>query len=579
MRSYGSPKRKCASITSSPLFASVAESIVIFAPIVQVGCASASLGRHVGELVARAAAERPAARGQDERSPARRAARTGRAPSARCRPGSARLRPARARASARSPAATRLSLFASASVTPCSSAHIVAGSPAKPSVGVQDDVRLGALEQLGRIAADLGQRREPVDRRRAGGRGDELELRVRRRSPRSPGGRSSRSRRAGRPASCRTVCPRSDGSRRDRRPGSRSTRPGRRRGTRRGGRACRRGRRGACRVSLTPMSRFSSDSKRSPSGAAIASTTPSTIDCADRQEVLLVERDERDEDRRGRPEDEPLPRLAGRGARRHLVPAEQPAAEVRERVAGPDGEQHGDDARAGRGRAARAAGSGSRGRRRSRARPCTVPLIAIVAACRASEIAFRTNASAKRRRAARRASSRRRRAPRRRARAPRRCSRPARAARAAARSASTRAARPPRANATSANSHQPPRYTAPSTTGSSASGDRRSRDQTACSSAAESSTPRRVLRQGRAQVALVEVGPELVDEDELRVGELPEQEVRDAQLAARADQQIGIGQLGRVEVRGEDVLVDLRRRRRRSRRCRRAASTSSARPP
>ncbi len=66
IRSYGSPKRKCASITSRPLFASVAESIVIFAPIDQVGCASASLGRDVGELVARAAAERAAARRQDD---------------------------------------------------------------------------------------------------------------------------------------------------------------------------------------------------------------------------------------------------------------------------------------------------------------------------------------------------------------------------------------------------------------------------------------------------------------------------------------------------------------------------------
>ena len=39
-----SPNRWCASITSRPLFMSVAESIVIFAPIVQVGCRSASAG-------------------------------------------------------------------------------------------------------------------------------------------------------------------------------------------------------------------------------------------------------------------------------------------------------------------------------------------------------------------------------------------------------------------------------------------------------------------------------------------------------------------------------------------------------
>ena len=40
--SYGTPKSQWASISSSPLFASVAESIVIFGPICQVGCESAS---------------------------------------------------------------------------------------------------------------------------------------------------------------------------------------------------------------------------------------------------------------------------------------------------------------------------------------------------------------------------------------------------------------------------------------------------------------------------------------------------------------------------------------------------------
>ncbi len=44
--------------------------------------------------------------------------------------------------------------------------------------GVEDDVWLGALEQLGEVASDLGQRGESVDRCRAGGRGDELELGV-----------------------------------------------------------------------------------------------------------------------------------------------------------------------------------------------------------------------------------------------------------------------------------------------------------------------------------------------------------------------------------------------------------------
>ncbi len=41
----GTPNSQWASITSSPLFISVAESIVIFRPMRQVGCCSASLAR------------------------------------------------------------------------------------------------------------------------------------------------------------------------------------------------------------------------------------------------------------------------------------------------------------------------------------------------------------------------------------------------------------------------------------------------------------------------------------------------------------------------------------------------------
>ena len=44
---------------------------------------------------------------------------------------------------------------------------------------VQDEIRLGPLEQLGRIAADLRQRREPLDRLRPGHRRDQLEVVVR----------------------------------------------------------------------------------------------------------------------------------------------------------------------------------------------------------------------------------------------------------------------------------------------------------------------------------------------------------------------------------------------------------------
>ena len=66
---------------------------------------------------------------------------------------------------------------------------------------VQDNVRLRLLEQLREIAADLGQRSEPVDRLCTGRSGGELELRVSIDDlDRLPADRA-RSRRAGRSAS------------------------------------------------------------------------------------------------------------------------------------------------------------------------------------------------------------------------------------------------------------------------------------------------------------------------------------------------------------------------------------------
>ena len=65
MRSYGVPNRWWASITSRPLFISVAESIVILPPIVHVGCLSASSTVTSCE-VALAAAERAAGGGDDQ---------------------------------------------------------------------------------------------------------------------------------------------------------------------------------------------------------------------------------------------------------------------------------------------------------------------------------------------------------------------------------------------------------------------------------------------------------------------------------------------------------------------------------
>src|SRR5450759_1335831 len=59
------------------------------------------------------------------------------------------------------------------------------------------------------------------------------------------------------------------------------------------------------------------------------------------------------------------------------------------------------------------------------------------------------------------------------------------------------------------------------------------------------------------EMALAEVGPERGRDPDLAVGDLPEEEVRDAHFAARADEKIRVGQPGRAEARSESLLVDL----------------------
>ena len=80
-----------------------------------------------------------------------------------------------------------------------------------------------------------------------------------------------------------------------------------------------------------------------------------------------------------------------------------------------------------------------------------------------------------------------------------------------------------------------------------------------------------------------EVGPERLGDVQFRVGDLPEQEIADAHLAGRADQQIGIGTGGGVEAGRDQVFVDLQASmlpsRRAISRMELTASTISARPP
>ncbi len=127
------PNRWCASISSKPLFRSVAESIVIRPPICQVGCASASSG------VTPLRSVRPRNGPPDAVSTSRSTlpgafARTS-WNRAECSESTGMIRVSVASASAvtSSPPTTRLSLLARASSMPSVSATIVGPSPAEPT--------------------------------------------------------------------------------------------------------------------------------------------------------------------------------------------------------------------------------------------------------------------------------------------------------------------------------------------------------------------------------------------------------------------------------------------------------------
>src|SRR5512134_174367 len=55
----------------------------------------------------------------------------------------------------------------------------------------------------------------------------------------------------------------------------------------------------------------------------------------------------------------------------------------------------------------------------------------------------------------------------------------------------------------------------------------------------------------------IEVGPQRLGEVELGVGELPQQEVADALLAAGADEEVRLGRVAHGEIRSEHFFPDL----------------------
>ncbi len=216
--------------------------------------------------------------------------------------------------------------------------------------GVEDDVGLGAVEELGQIAADLLERRvDVVERRRAGGGGAELELGMRlddldRLAADRAGCAEQRdalhrisvgSRVSGmvQHGTSITVALKFEGRASDRV----RTCVGSRRTTTMKYAAGAAKRSASIRsstppwppsrrpVSFTSRSRLSADSNRSPSDRGRHDDDAEHDRLPDAEVVVarVVERDERDEDAGDRAADEALPRLLRREARRELVTADE----------------------------------------------------------------------------------------------------------------------------------------------------------------------------------------------------------------------------------------------------------------
>ncbi|CAH0327639.1 hypothetical protein SRABI128_06306 [Microbacterium sp. Bi128] len=132
MRSYGTSKSRCASMTSRPLFTRVAELVVTTRPMSHVGCASA----WAGVTSASSARERPRNGPPDAVSTSRRTScgspERSACAIAECSESTGTICPGAARRVTRSPPTINDSLLASASVRPSSSAASVGPSPTEP---------------------------------------------------------------------------------------------------------------------------------------------------------------------------------------------------------------------------------------------------------------------------------------------------------------------------------------------------------------------------------------------------------------------------------------------------------------
>ena len=73
----------------------------------------------------------------------------------------------------------------------------------------------------------------------------------------------------------------------------------------------------------------------------------------------------------------------------------------------------------------------------------------------------------------------------------------------------------------------------------------------------ETSLTHREIAQGLAECGGIHVRPQCFGEPQLGVGELPQQEVADAQVAPGADEEVGRREVGQRGVRAEGGFVDV----------------------
>ena len=64
-----------------------------------------------------------------------------------------------------------------------------------------------------------------------------------------------------------------------------------------------------------------------------------------------------------------------------------------------------------------------------------------------------------------------------------------------------------------------------------------------------------VIDQGLKKMFSPEIGPIIGRDPDLRVGDLPEKEIRNAEFAARPDEKVGVGQVRGVQIAGKGFFV------------------------